>query len=88
MILRTNPSTYATSGALISSDVPRNEANFQLEVLQVLVDDMGMGELNSPFLTDAKLSQEVSCLIKQHLPNQQSNRNHVHVASIDICCGV
>ena len=60
--LSMNPQSYSTSGPLIKTS-PKTEANFQLEVLQVIVDLNG--ELVLPWLQDVAWAAKVCTLTLQ-----------------------
>lgn len=57
--LRTKPHSYPTLGPLIDSSVPRNEGDFQLEVLQVVIDPSGTSERDMPWLAGVSWATEV-----------------------------
>ena len=57
--LTTSPLSYPTLGPLIPSSVPRNESDFQLEVLQVVIDPNGTSELDMPWLAGVSWATEV-----------------------------
>lgn len=58
--LSMNPHSYSTSGPLISSSVPRDTNNFQLEVLQVVNGTSSTAdELEVPWLTGVSWQTEV-----------------------------
>ena len=59
LTLTTIPSAYPTEGPLIDTSIPKTAANFQLEVLQVIVDLHCNGELDVPWLTDVACTFEV-----------------------------
>lgn len=59
LALSTNPYSYPTEHPLINTSVPKTEANFQLEVLQVIIDPNGAGELEMPWLTEVTWAVKV-----------------------------
>ena len=58
-----NPHSYPTSGPLITTSVPKTEANFQLEVMQVLFESSG--ELEIPWLADVAWTAKVHTVALQ-----------------------
>ena len=59
LTLSTAPHYYPTERPLINTLVPKNQANFQLEVLQVIIDPNGAGELEAPWLEEVTWAVEV-----------------------------
>ena len=59
LALSTSPHSYPTEHPLINTSVPKTEANFQLEVLQVIIDPNGAGELELPWLAEVTWAVKV-----------------------------
>ena len=66
--LSMNPFSYPTSAPLIQTSVPKNENNFQLEVLQVIVHPSG--KLEVPWLADVAWATKVCTVTLADCPNK------------------
>ena len=74
-----SPKSYRTSGPLINSSVPKDTSNFQLEVLQVIINPSGAGELEVPWLEEVTWALEVqnmALLIEEDLHWQHNALLH------------
>ena len=71
LALSTNPHSYPTEHPLFNTSVPKTEANFQLEVLQVSIDPDGAGELEAPWLEEVTWAVEVQYMSLQIAESEQ-----------------